>query len=468
MLLAALLACGTATPPDPRPDLAVRLAAAVAGPLPSVGELQEQVLLGQLPAACTGAKVRAARIGDDEDWRVLLLVAARALPATCVTTEEGDALATWAGSREAWRGARAEWIGARGDAAAAVAALGPGGDDGSRLRLALARGDGDAMRLAAEGALVEEPRDVLACRTVALTALSEGDAAWAIETTACGGLGPRAPELVRLHADALDRVGEYAEAEALYGSIGANVHRAVLLYQEDPTPERLAAAGRLLAPGPDGRPPPAALHALWMALLHGGEPSLVGLDESLPALLARAMARGDDADLLALREAPGAAAAVTRARLHAARGDRAQTEAALLEALEAAPSAEPVHRARVALLLGVKGDIDAALADWAAQDPAVVAAVGGRGSRDVPWAALVPETWEALAARHPDPRMRSDAPAGADAVGARIRAARALSNSGARMDALASLLSDIPGLDALVSERYRSGPSPPNVPDRAP
>lgn len=468
MLIAALLACGAPTPPDPRPELAAHFAEAALGPTPSAAELQERVLLGQLPAACPGAKARAATAGTDDDWRMLLLVSARAWPSACLTPEQGDALAAWAGPSEAWRGARAEWIGARGDAEGAVAALGPGGEDTSRLRLALARGDGDAVRLAAEGALVEEPRDVLACRTVAAAALAEGDAAWAIESAACGGLGARAPELVRLRADALDRAGDHAAAEAAYASIGADVHRAVLLYQEGTTPERLAEATRLLAPGPEGRTPPAALHAAWMALLHGGTPSLVGLDESLPALLVRGTVRGDDADLVALRDAPGAAAAVVRARLHAARGDRAQTEAALVEALTDAPSAEPVHRARVALLLGVKGDVDVALADWAAQDPDVVAAVGGRGSRDVPWAALVPETWAALAARHPDPRMRSDAPAGADAIGARIRAARALSDTAARTDALASLLSDIPGLDALVSERYRSGPSPPNVSDRDP
>ncbi|MES2639632.1 MAG: hypothetical protein V4850_09120 [Myxococcota bacterium] len=468
MFLAALLACGPGAPPDPRPALTARLAASVSGPTPSSAELVEQVLLGQLPAACTGAKVRAARVGEEEDWRLLLLVSSRALPAACIAPEEGDTLAAWAAPKEGWRGARAEWISGRGDESGAVAALGPGGEDASRLRLALARGDGDAVRLAAEGALVEEPRDVLACRTVAAAALAEGDAAWAIETTACGGLGARAPELVRIRADALDRVGDHAAAEAAYASMGANVHRAVLLYQEAPTPERLAEAGRLLASGPEGRPPPAALHATWMALMHGGTPSLEGLDQGLPALLARALVRGDDADLVALQDMPGAPAAVVRARLHAARGDRARTEAALADALEAAPSAEPVHRARIGLLLAVKGNVDAALADWAAQDPDVVAAVGGRGSRDLPWAALVPETWEGLAARHPDPRMRSDAPAGADAIGARIRAARALSDTRARADALASLMSDIPGLDALLSERYQSGPSPPNVPDRDP
>ncbi|MDP2304571.1 MAG: hypothetical protein Q8P18_00920 [Pseudomonadota bacterium] len=470
--LLALVACEAGPAIDPRPGLVARLAAAAVGPTPPSATIEEQVLLGHLAAACAGAKLRAAKIGEDEDWRSLLLVTARSHPMACATEDEADALAAWAAPNEAWRGVRAEWIGARGDQERALAALGPVGNDASRLRLALGRGDGDAARFAAEGALVDDPRDVLACRIVGLAALAEGDAAWTIETAACGGLGARAPELVRMRADALDLAGEHAAAEAAYASIGADVHRAALIYQEGPTPERLAEANRLLAVGAAGRPPPAALHAVWMALIHGGTPSLVGLDSSLPATLARAMVQGDDAALAALEDAPGAPAAVVRARLHAARGDRARTEAALLEALAAAPAEEPVHRARVGLLLRVKGDVASALADWAAQDPDHVAAVGRRGSRDVPWLALVPDTWADLAERHPDPRMRSDAPAGADSIGARIRAARALSASGSdprgHTDALASLMSDVPGLDGLVRERYQSGPSPPNVPDRDP
>ncbi|MDP2315948.1 MAG: hypothetical protein Q8P41_23835 [Pseudomonadota bacterium] len=435
---------------------------------PAAPQVLERLLLGQLPAACVGAKARVATGGDEEDWRVLLLVAARARPAECLPVADGDALAAWAASREAWRGARAEWLSRGGAHDEADAVLGPGGDDSARLRLALARGDGAAARLAAEGALVEEPRDVLACRTLALAALADGDAAWAIETTACGGLGERAPELVRLRAEALDRAGEYSAAEASYALAKADVHRAALLYQENPTPERLAAAARLLAPGPDGRTPPAALHALWMARLQGAEGTVEGLDASLPAAVARVVVRGAAEDVEAVKDAPGAPAAIARAEVAATHGDRAATEAALADALAAAPAAEPVHRARVALLLQVDGDVEAALADWAARDPDHVAAVGRRGPRDLPWAALVTPTWDDLRARHPDARMHIDAPAGVDAIGAAIRSARALPEPAARSDALAVLLATHPDLDALVVERYRSAPAPTSVPDHDP
>jgi len=470
-VLLALLACAPRHAPDPRPTI-IRELGLTAGAAPASALLEERLLLGQIAAACSGLRARVVAGGTEEDWRLLLLAAAR-VPAeargtaACLTDDQGDRLAAWGEGKAGWRGPRAEWKSARGDSDA-LSALGERGDDAARFRIALAKGDGDAARFAAEGALVEEPRDVLACRIVGLAALAEGDVAWAIETASCAGLGARAPELVRLRAEALDRAGESDAALEAYGAAGLDVHRAAILYQDRPTPARLAEAARLLLPSAAGRPPPAALHALWMALLHGGDASLAGLDESVPAVLARAMASPARADAGALAALPGVQAAVVRARVAAAQGDRDGAEAALADALGAEPAAEPVHRARVAIRLLLAGDVPGALADWSAQDPDHVLAVGTRGSRDLPWAVLVPETWADLAARHPDPRMRSDAPSGADAIGSQIRTARALFEGGARLDAISAVLRQHPGLDGLVVERYQASPSVAPVSDRDP
>ena len=171
-----LLACGGHD--DPRPGILAGW-----GPPGAVKPREEAVralLLERLPVACTLLRARVAT-GDEEDWRLLLTAGARARNAGCLADAAGDALATWAADRPGWLGPRAEWAAARGDLAGAVALLGPSGNDTARLRVALATGDGDRARFAAEGALVEEPRDVLACHTLGLAALEAGDAAWAIE-----------------------------------------------------------------------------------------------------------------------------------------------------------------------------------------------------------------------------------------------------------------------------------------------
>ena len=468
-VLAVLAACGGGEAVDPRAALRARLAAE--GPVPTRAEVEERLVLGLLPAACAGARARVRAEDETEDWRLLLLARARlgAGGEACLGRADADAMAAWAAPRPEWRGALAEWSVASGRLADAEARLAAPGEDGARLRLANARGDGDGARIAAEGALIAEPRDVLACRTLALAALEEQDPAWAIDVTRCGGVGARAPELVRLAAEALDRAGEHEAAAAAYGRVGADVHRAAILYQEGPTAERLAEAARLLAPPPDGpRPPAAALHAAWMALRDGAPASLEELDDSIPALVARGLARGSPEDLAALAKAASAPTAIARARIHARRGERALMEAALADALRAAPAADPVHRARIALRIATGGDVGGALAEWASQDPDHVGIVGVRGSRDLPWDAIVPETWAMLAGRHPDPRMRHDAPTGSDAVGARVRAARVLPDAGARADALGALARDVPGLDALAAERYRLGPPAAGVPDHVP
>jgi len=478
LLLALLpqLGCADRGPPDARPSIRERLVVTPGSPVPERPRVEEQLLLGQLPAACAGARARlvaAEAPGDEGDWRLLLLASARlgARPVDtggCILPEDGDALvASFPSESPGWRGARAEWLAARGRFADAEALLAAPGADAARLRVAVARGDGDAARTAAEGALLEAAGDVLACRILALSALEEGDAAWAVEVTGCGGLGDRAPELVRIRADALDRAGDHAAAEALYGAGGQDVRRAALLYQEDPTPERLADAARLLAPAPD-RPPDAALHAVWLALTTGQAPSLAGLDESIPSLVARALVRGSAEDIAALERASSAPTCIARARVAARQRDIARMEAALRDALAASPAAEPVHRARIALRLATGGDVASALADWAAQDPDHVEAVGVRGSRDLPWIVLVPETWRALDTRHPDVRMRANAPTGKDAVGGRLRDARSMPDPSDRADALAAVAKEHPGLDGLVAERYRLGPSPAGLPERAP
>jgi hypothetical protein len=432
--------------------------------------VEEALLLGQHPIGCTGLRSRI-RSGDgtEEDWRDLLLVTARiGPPAGCLDLTGADQLAEWAAGRPGWRGARAEWLAVRGRVAEADGLLAAPGEDAARLRVALLRGDGDGARVAAEGALVESPRDILACRILGRDALEQGDATWALELSDCGGLGARSPELVRLAGEALELAGEFAAAEEVYVRVNADVHRAALLYQVNPTPERREEAARLLSEPGGAAAPPVRLHRAWMALQAGGEPDLAGLDESIPALVIRALARGTPEDVAALARATSAPTAVARARVAAERRDRSAAIQALADALAAAPASEPVHRARLALLLDLGEDPGRALEEWAALDPDHVAAVGERGSRDLPWAVLVPERWDALAARHPDPRMRADAPAGKDAIGERIRAARRLPTASARADALAALGREVAGLDGLAAERYRVGPSPPGAPARAP
>ena len=472
LLLVGLLACASPVSDDPRPEIRARLRALASRTtgvgVPERAAAEELLLLGWHPQACVALGRRLAeREGEEEDWRLLLLGGARSAAKACLLEAEGDRLAAWGAARPEWRGAHAEWAAMRGRLEEAQALLGAPGQDPARLRVALARSDGAAALDAAEGAVVADPRDVAACRILARLALDQGDAAWAIEQADCGGLGSRAPELGRLRAEALDISGEYGMAEQEYARVGASVHQAALLYQEDPTAERRAAAARILGEGPDRDAPQAALHRVWMALMAGASAPAQGLDGSVPATLARALTRRSQADEDALSAIPGSAAAVVLARLAGDRGDLPRMEEALAAALGAEPARSAVHRARVALRIAHGGDVAGALAGWAGQDPDHVAQVGARGPRDVPWHVIVPERWEDLAKIHPDPRIRADAPVGTDSVGAQWRAAQALSGSG-RMDALAELAARVPGLDALTAERYRHAPLPAGLPNRDP
>ena len=445
-----LFACNLGTS-DPRASIAGRLPPSKE-PTPRIEVVQRALRREQLPVACHLAKLRAARDPAEDGWLLLLTAAAR--QDGCLEPEDGDALATWAATFPHGAGPSAEWRAARGEDIA------PAGDERSKLRIALRRGDGDAARLAAEGALLEDPGEIAACRLVANAALDERDLAWAIEVAACGG-DADTPELLRLRATALDRAGQTDEALALYERSGAAVHRAAILYQDHP--DRLDEARALLV-----GPGPAALHRTWLALCQGAPAPIDGLDQSFQATVARALA-AKDAPPDVLAGSPGAPAAVVRARLAAERRDLSTMEGELDAALRQSPASDPIHRARIALRLSTGGDVEQALADWAALDPDHVAMTGTRGDRDLPWCGIVPETWGWIRARIDDPRASAEAPSGSSPIGEKIRAARALPTPGARSDALAALDRDTPGLDALPAERYRLGPPPvPKGPDPTP
>lgn len=430
-MIAWLLAACATGPADPRDALRAGFGEgreAVTAP-------ERLLLAGRAAEACRGWKAKLVSGDEDEDWRGLLTAAARA--PGCLSDADGDALAAWGAAperAEAWRGARAEWAAARKDTAAAKALLVAPGFDGARLRVLLAAGEGAGVREAAEGALAEHPDDVLACRTAADASLREGDLLRAIEASECGGV--KAPELARMRGDALDAARRFADAEAVYREAGATVHLAALLYQEAPTPARIAEARALL----DGDPsPPAALHRAWIALLRGERPDVAGLDHSAPAALVRVVA-GSKGDLQGLE---GAAARVAGARLAAAKGDAPAVEEALSDALAEEPDLEPVHRARVALRRQLGGDVDAAVAAWRARDPDHVRLRGARGPRDVPWAAIAP--WPPL-----DPAECW----GRDEVGDAWRAAMERTSRPARLDALASLQAVHPELEEVAAQRH--------------
>lgn len=449
-MLFLFVAC-TLAPSDPRPGLADHLPVSQE-PTPGLEAIRRALRKEQLPVACHLAKLRAAREPAEDGWLLLLTAAAR--QEGCLQPEDGDALATWAATLPQGAGPSAEWRAARGEDVA------PAGDERSKLRIALRRGDGDAARLAAEGALLEDPGEIAACRIVANAALDERDLAWAVEVAACGGDGDT-PELLRLRASALDRAGQSDDALALYERAGANVHRAAILYQDHP--DRVEEA-RTLLEGPG----PAALHRTWLALCHGAPPPIDGLDQSFQATVARALA-AKDAPPDALADAAGAPAAVVRARLAAERRDLSTMERELDTALRDVPASDPIHRARIALRLSTGGDVEQALADWAALDPDHVAMTGTRGDRDLPWCGIVPETWAWIHTRIDDPRASAEAPRGSSPIGEKIRAARALPTAGARADAFGALDAATPGLDALPAERYRLGPPPvPKGPDPTP
>ncbi len=439
---------------DPRAEIVASF-----GALAPVRATALDALRGErIAEACLAARhVAQAAPTEEEPFRLLLLASARAPggamgdgSAGCLTREHGDALAAWAAGEpsraESWRGARAEWVASRGDPAAADALLAERGHDGSRMRVALAIGDGARASDAAEGALLADSGDALACRLVAALALDAGDAAQAIEVAACGGTA--SPVLERVRAEAYDAAGAHEAAIACYLAMGAPTHAAAILYQE--LPARRAEANALLADGG----PAEALHRGWLALLDGRPPLLDGLDDSPPADLLRALADPASSDVLSRLAPDDPVAAVVRARVAATRGDARGVDAALAPALIADPASEPLHRARVALRLQIGGDVRGALAEWGAQDPDHVRLRGARDGRHRPWIAIAPWSWDDLARVTRDPRARADAPMGSDVVGAAYRAAVRRPATTDRLDALEELYRSDSRLRGVIAERW--------------
>lgn len=456
--LALLLACAGSGLPDPRSEILLRAPARGEEGIPAEDALRGE----QAAAACTGflARVHAAPAPVEADWIGLLRASARA--SNCLADADGDLLYAWAtdpaappSRREAWRGAVAEWLARRGRDAEAVAVLGVAGEDSARMRVALARQDTAGAREAAEGALLVDPHEVLACWLVGSAALGDGDVLEALEAARCGG--SEAPQLRRLRADALARAGLVDAAVEAYVAAGARVHAAALLLEE--RPERRDEARSLLADGG----PAAALHLAWLALVEGKPPSLQGVP-SLPAaqrLLAVADPLGVGEDVLAaLRAAGDARAAVALARALAARGDAAGAARVLEQAVAKEPAVEPLHRARVALLREFGRDVGPALAAWAAQDPDHVRARGSGEIPDVPWRALAPWSWREACGPRQDSRCSASAPSGRDAVGDALRQALSEPGSG-RLDALAALQSQHPECHGLARLRWEiAAPDP--------
>ncbi|HNC97430.1 MAG TPA: hypothetical protein PKW90_14970, partial [Myxococcota bacterium] len=403
--------------------------------------------------ACRGYKDRLQKDAKDEGaWAGLLTVSART---TCLNREQGDALALWAATRDTgiWAGARAEWAAFKGEEEAARALL-PSASADARLRVGMRLGDGDLVLDAAEDVLIQTPGNLMACRTIVNQLMQRADLFAALEEARCGGVGT--PDLQRLTGVALDLAGMTEDAEKIFRDGQASVHLATLLYQENPTPERLEEARKLLAA--DGMPP-ARLHQGWMALLgQGPPPPLESLGDNPDSQLVRAALRFSelsDEELADLSNGPGAAPFLLQARIAAAKGKKSLALAALKQARERDPTFEPVFRGGIGVLLELKEDPGPWLADWKALDPDHVRLRGPRDRREVVWAALVPWTWAELVRRNPRLPAEFPPPEGKDAVGDAWRAAMALPDRNARLDALATLLHQEPTLHELAGYRYR-------------
>ncbi len=454
IVLLALAACGAHEGiVDPRPEIAQRL-----GPTTPTARTVEQALREERAAeACAAARHAVATYGGEDDWRAFLRASSRAVGGACLSSADGGALAQWAAAtpeRAArWRGERAEWAAANADVDAALTMLADPGVDAARLRVALRRDDAAAAIDAAEGALLDDPGDGLACRVLAERALAGGDLLAAEDAARCAGTVT--PPLSRVRAEAAERSGRPAEAATLWRAAGRDLHAAVVLYQD--VPGGADAALPLLRDGPMDR-----LHRGWLALATGGVPDLMALGGTPFDALLRVAAdpAGASPELVASLPTGDAAAEVLRARALAARGDRDGAVAALAAARRVATAVEPVHRAEVAVRVALELEVDPALFDWAAQDPDHVRLRGGV-SREAPWAAVAPWAWDDLRRRTGDRRARADAPAGQDAIGAAWRAAAALPDHLDRLDALTELQDAHPELGALPGERWRLAAEPP-------
>lgn len=446
--LLLLLACRDRVE-DPRPKIQEGFVGSFTTRSPPEAALREE----RPGEACRGYKDRLQKDAKDEGaWAGLLVVSART---NCLSRADGDALALWAATRDAamWSGPRAEWLAMKGEEEAARALL-PAASADARLRVGMRLGDGALILDAAEDVLIQTPGNLMACRTIVNQLMQRGDLFAALEEARCGGVG--APDLQRLAGVALDLAGMTEEAEKIFREGRASVHLATLLYQENPTVERLEEARKLLA---EDDMPPARLHQGWMTLLgQGPPPALESLGDNPDSQLVRAALRFadiSDEELDDLSNGPGAAPFLLQARIAAAKGKKSLALSALKRARERDPTFEPLFRGGLGVLLALKEDPSAWLADWKALDPDHVRLRGPRDRREVVWPALVPWSWTELARQNSVLPAEFPTPEGKDSVGDAWRAAMALPDRNARLDALSALQRDWPSLHELAGYRYR-------------
>lgn len=446
-LLWSLLACGLS---DPRPGIAAHFPPNQRTTLRS----PEVALREERPAeACMGWQVKLKESPkDEESWAGMLTAAART---HCLEDADGDLLSGWGATRAGslWNGPRAEWLAYRGDAAGARA-LAASAPAAARLRVGLRLGDHQMVLEAAEEVLTTSPGNIMACRILTNDALQKEELFRAIEEADCSGIP--SPDLTRLAAHALDLAGLTTEAEARFRQTDAKVHLAVLLYQSNPTPERIAEAHQLLDNDPM---PPAILHRGWMHLLGFGPlPDLSKLDDSPDAKMLKAavqLGALPAADIEALAGLPGAAPLVLQAQLAALVGRKDLAHQALKEAMAREPFFEPVFRSAVAISLSLKEDPSPLIAAWKMLDPDHIALRGNTEFREVPWEAIAPWTWVNL--HQQDARVPETLPLaeGQDEIGQAWRAAQALPDRNARIDAITVIQTKERGLRQLAALRYQ-------------
>lgn len=441
-----LLACSR--PPDPRPTILATFPKDAQAVHPPDVALREE----RPGEACRGYQRLLLDGGDETAWAGILTTSARS---ACLPTPDGDALATWGASRDPglWAGPRAEWLAFRGDVDGARALL-PKASADARMRVALRLHDGDAMRDAAESVLVESPGNLMACRQLVNQSLEVGDLFRAAEEAECHGV--QSPDLARVKGIVLDRAGEYDQAEQIFRDTRSYVHLASLLYQRNPTPERLEEARRLLEG--DGMPP-ARLHQAWMSLLGMGEPpplqELRGNPDLRLVAAALLMDQLAQPDLEDLANAPGAGPLIMQARVAAVQGKKGLALSALEQAHQREPYFEPVLRGAVGILIQLKEDPGPWLDRWKGLDPDHIRLRGTRDRREVVWDALVPWTWATLVKQNPSLPAEIPLATGHDEVGDAWRTALAVPERGACLDILQGIQQKNSDLLELSSIRYR-------------
>ncbi len=371
----------------------------------------EQEERGGRQALALDTMAMAAVSGDPEAELAYAVQALRVPVPDRVRPEEARALVAVV-AEEAPRGrlvpaARAWAALSREDPVGAMAALGE--DTGTlegrwaRLRaLGLLGQDGSAE---AEEILKLDPDHEEACEGVARQALAQGDLVAArARAGRCLKAGAGGPALRRILADAADVAGRYEEAARAYEQAGASLHAAAVISQEG-----LADPGGVVAAALADPAPPAALSAVWIALLRGdlgaAEAAGARLDasgmpgpEAALAVAAGRLGAGDAAGALERTKGAGSAEALTlRARALATLGDDAGGGAAFDEAVRVAPRVIALHRERLAWAAARRPEALLEIARAAVGvDPLTLALVRGWRHRDAPWPVLAPSPWPEL------------------------------------------------------------------------